>query len=259
MNQTHAEKPHISIVISVLNAVATIEQCLSSIQAQSFKAFEVIVIDGASSDGTLEILQRWSDRITYWDSQADSGVYQAWNRALPHCRGDYICFIGADDWFEDNNCLLDLAESTQTEPDLVLSQNRVVYEANGRDLIIGRPWSWEDMCRQMWVCHRGALHHRRLFRQYGNFNESFRIAGDYDFLLRCGPDTRSVFLDRVTVSAGADGLSMKQTGRSLREQLRVQWRSPYATRIGAVSTLVRSQWLRALQSLKNLIHRFLRR
>ena len=89
----------ISVVISVLNGGATLEACLKSVFAQDYKSFEVIVIDGGSSDDTLDIIRRYSEQLYFSISEPDTGVYCAWNKALRVARGTWICFIGSDDRF----------------------------------------------------------------------------------------------------------------------------------------------------------------
>ena len=117
-------KQLITVILAVLNASNTLERCLQSILKQTYQHKEIILVDGGSTDGTLSILDAYGDKLTYWESKPDRGIYHAWNKALKHARGDWICFLGADDYFWSNNVLADLA------PHLIRATNsgiRIVY------------------------------------------------------------------------------------------------------------------------------------
>ena len=89
--------PTVSIIVATFNAEVTLERCLQSIFDQAATQWELMVVDGGSSDRTVESSGANSDRITYWHSKPDAGIYDAWNQALERARGDYVCFLGADD------------------------------------------------------------------------------------------------------------------------------------------------------------------
>ena len=84
--------PMVSIIIATFNASATLARCLNSIVNQNTRNWELIVIDGASTDGTVDLIESFSNSIAYWQSQSDSGIYDAWNRGLDKATGKYICF-----------------------------------------------------------------------------------------------------------------------------------------------------------------------
>ena len=92
-----ARLPRISVVIAVYNGAQTIQRALDSIFEQTYRDLEVVVIDGGSTDGTQAILEHNASQIAYWVSEPDRGVYNAWNKALDHVTGDWVCFLGADD------------------------------------------------------------------------------------------------------------------------------------------------------------------
>ena len=100
-----APAPRLSIVIATWNAARTFEQCLLSITGQAFTDWELLVADGGSTDGTVDLIRKYEDRIAWWQSQRDGGIYDAWNQAIPHARGEYVCFLGADDAWVDDQAL----------------------------------------------------------------------------------------------------------------------------------------------------------
>ncbi|MDL5501794.1 MAG: glycosyltransferase, partial [Candidatus Methanoperedens sp.] len=87
----------------VYNGAKTLQRCIDSVSNQSYLNKELIIIDGGSTDGTIEILRSSQDKITYWQSGPDNGIYDAWNKALDHARGDWICFLGSDDYLWKSN------------------------------------------------------------------------------------------------------------------------------------------------------------
>ena len=218
--------PSVSVIVAALNSAATLPRCIDSVSNQEGVATELIVIDGGSSDGSTEILEAKGGLIAYRESEPDRGVYHAWNKALRRATGTWVCFLGADDRLAEPTTLKSLVEAGEREEaDLVCS--RVRYEASEKsgDLVIGQPWSWSKMTSFMCVAHPGLLHRRTLFERFGEFSEEYRIAGDYDFLLRLGPNTTAAFVDQATVNVGGTGLS-SDTADTLKEMRLIQSRHP---------------------------------
>ncbi len=225
-----ASAPLISIVIATLNAARVLPRCLASIRAQTFRDFEVIVIDGASTDGTVDILGRSGDTVSEWRSAPDTGIYSAWNKALPLAKGEWLCFLGADDWLWDGDALARLAPHLRTAPPV----HRVVYgqvrqlDGEGRLIAqLGEPWPGFKGRFRSYDClpHPGLMHHRSLFEIHGEFDEHFQLAADYEFLLRELATGDALFVPAVTVGVGWGGrtttpenfiLGMRETETVLR-------------------------------------------
>lgn len=183
-------KPLVSIVVAVYNGAKTLQRCIDSVVKQTYQNKEFIIVDGDSSDGTVEILKKNSDNIFYWESKPDSGIYHAWNKALEHARGDWICFIGADDYFYRDDVLMNMLPSLELA---VSSKVRIVYGNIARYYPDGnicsvweRPWeeNKNKLSDYLPIPHVGMFHHKELFLEKGKFDEEFQIAGDYELLLR---------------------------------------------------------------------------
>ena len=97
--------PLISIIIAAYNSEEFFERCINSIFSQKYTNYEIIVIDGGSSDKTQELLHKYSKRFKYWESMPDNGIYHAWNKALAQSSGEWIIFIGSDDFLYDKYTL----------------------------------------------------------------------------------------------------------------------------------------------------------
>ena len=218
--------PSLSVVVATYNAAAFLPACITSVASQSLGGIELVVADGGSTDGTVAILES-SPAVRAWFSGPDGGVYDAWNRALEQARGDYGCFLGADDAF----AAADVAESLvaagrDADADLVCSRVALV-DSNGRvRRVVGEPYDAGRMRRNHAVAHPGLLHRRSLFETFGPFDSSLAIAGDYDFLLRLGDAVRAAFVDRVSVNMGMSGASRTRVTRVLAETRRVQAAHP---------------------------------
>lgn len=225
-----AAAPLISLVVATHNAARSLPRCLDSLRAQAFRDFEVIVMDGASTDGTVELLRASGDVVTQWRSEADSGIYQAWNKALPLARGEWIAFLGADDWLWDGEALARLAPQLREALPryrIVYSRLRQVDEAGGVVDELGEPWEAFRARFRSHAClpHPGLMHHRSLFERHGGFDESFRLAADYEFLLRELAAGDALFVPALTVGVGWGGrttapenyvLGMRETEAALR-------------------------------------------
>lgn len=220
-----ASPSRVTIVIGILNGAKTLERCIDSILEQTERP-ELVIKDGGSKDETLAILERRSRDIDFWETRPDNGLYDAWNQAIPKTHGEYITFLGCDDVMADRYALERLMAQvpTQDPPDLVCSLNTFVDD-NGKFMrVIGNPWSWRALRRSFTVAHAGLMHHRRLFDLHGGFDTSFKIGGDYDFLLRLGPETRTQFVDQIVVRVGASGMSHTKWRQTYREHWRLQAR-----------------------------------
>jgi glycosyltransferase involved in cell wall biosynthesis len=201
-----------------------LQATIDSLERQTFRDFEHIVLDGASTDGTVRLLEQNSSRIDSWISEPDSGVYNAWNKGLDRARGKWIAFLGADDAYLPN-ALDEYARWITSWPgqDVQYVSARVDLVKNGNVVrTIGSAWSWPRFSRFMTVAHVGSMHHRSLFEEYGRYDESYRSAADYELLLRPRERLRAAFFDRSTARMQLGGISNANIQVALAEQERVK-------------------------------------
>lgn len=216
----------VSVIVAVYNAGATLQRCLESIIRQDHADVEIVVIDGASTDGSVDIIRAHDAQIATWRSGPDDGIYDAWNKALEHVTGAWVCFLGADDEFAAPDSISKLIAAAQQDTDLVFGRVQLVDEQGTALRILGEPWNWSRMKRMPTVAHPGALHKRTLFRRFGNFDQRYRIAGDYEFLLRVGADAKASFLDDVVVRFANAGASSSDARRRWAENRDIHARHP---------------------------------
>jgi glycosyltransferase involved in cell wall biosynthesis len=181
--------PKITTIIATYNCVDSLEDAIRSVLRQNDANKELIVIDGGSTDGTVDLIRRYSDLIAHSVSEPDRGIYDAWNKGLEKATGDWICFLGADDFLVNSKVFRRLAEILQT----AYPPYRVVYGKNivlnsRREALYSCGEPWEKVKKKfgqiMCLPHPGLMHHRSLFEEHGKFNTAFEIAGDYEMLLR---------------------------------------------------------------------------
>lgn len=205
-----SNSPLISVIVAVYNGKATLQQCLDSVAQQTYENIELIVIDGGSVDGTVDLLKANAEHISYWISEPDRGIYNAWNKALAQAHGEWICFLGADDFLWDAQVLERMAAQLLLVPvDVHVAYGQIMLLNNdGVGLYpVGQPWEEvkERFKQVMCVPHPAVMHRRSLFEQHGNFDESFRIAGDYEFLLRELKKADAFFIPGIVLTAMRQG------------------------------------------------------
>lgn len=205
--------PLISVIVAVFNGAKTLQQCIDSVARQTYPNKELIIIDGGSKDGTVDLLKTNNEQISYWISEPDRGIYNAWNKGLAQTKGEWICFLGADDYFWDMQVLEHMSESLKNiPPEIRVAYGKIMLiDTQGENLYsIGEPWKniKERFKQIMCIPHPGAMHRRNLFKDIGQFDESFRIAGDYELLLR-ELKTKDAFYipNLISVAMRQDGIS----------------------------------------------------
>lgn len=183
--------PVISVIVFVLNAVNTIEKALQSVTAGRQPPVELLVMDGGSNDGTVEIIKRYERRITFWRSRPDGNASNAVNEGVRRATGEIICLLPADDWIEPGG--LDLVRNAFAgDPDLdVLScGTRIVSIGEGGELCIEAEFlspsklefRLENVLRHPLTAARFVR--RGLFLEVGDYDSTFGSSNDLDFLIR---------------------------------------------------------------------------
>lgn len=229
------------MIVAVRNGAATLNRCLDSIREQSHSDIELIIMDAGSVDGTLDILKANSDVISYWESKKDRGIYHAWNKALQYVTGEWICFLGSDDCWAYSGAITDMI-TNGAKSNINLISGKLAYIDDKGDIgsEFGKAWSWDAIKKSHCIAHPGALFHRSCFDICGHFDESFRIAGDYDFSLSLGRFVNGYFLDRVLVHMGDSGLSRSQITTVLKESWRAKAGHPEIGKLKATFDLCRT-------------------
>ena len=210
-SMSHLNDPLVSVITACLNSKATIRPTLDSVLAQSYRNIEYIIVDGGSTDGTLDVINEYRDKISVYISEPDEGVYDAWNKAIKNCSGDWIAFLGSgDSYYPDavQKYVDYIQVNCSSEFEYVSSKVKYHHGSETRSRVIGKPWSWNVFKRYMCVAHVGSFHSKILFEKYGFFNTEYKIAGDYELLLRSKQNLRAGYFPDVTAMMLAGGVSV---------------------------------------------------
>lgn len=210
----------ISVIMVCFNSEGFIADAIKSIQNQSYKNFELIIIDGGSTDRTLATINSFREIISILISEPDKGIYDAMNKGLQWASGDLICFLNSDDYFKDNNVLASVASySCDYNYDALMTDVEIVSRKHPKKLLrkySGRKMSLAKMKWGIMPPHPGVFLRKHVFCQSGNFNTSYKIAGDFDLLYRVFslPTVKVGYLPLTSVimrsgGASASGLHSK--------------------------------------------------
>lgn len=238
--------PFISIIVAVYKGSATLQRCLDSVAMQTYPNKELIVMDGGSTDGTVRILEGNSDAITYWESKTDNGIAHAWNKGLQKSMGDWIIFIGADDELHDASVLADMAMLLRANMESDLVYGQIVFgEGPLAGTVLGQPFDWEKHKRRMLIPHTGCFQRSSIFNEIGAFDDSFRIAVDYEIFLR-KPSIKAMFIPRLITIMGSEGISTQQAVRSFKEARQAQLKN-------SVDSKIKIEFWHAIYQIRHLI------
>lgn len=191
--------PEISIIIVTYNAAGSLQDCLNSIFRQRYPYIGVIVIDGGSTDGTVDILEKNNTRITFWRSEPDEGIYDAMNKGLRHVSGEWVYFLGADD------LLLDAFSDFATQ---LKDPNTIYY---GSVIMSGRRYLSEVNAyrhAKTGLCHQSVIYPASVFKRY-SFDTRYKISADHVLNMQCwkDPDFRFEFRDYIIANFNDTGVS----------------------------------------------------
>ncbi len=180
-SQTDSQRPLVSVITPVLNAANSLAQTVCSVLGQSYPNIEYIVIDGASTDGTLDILRSFDHGIDLWLSEPDAGISDAFNKGVALATGDIIGILNADDWYEPEAVAIIVDAFSSGEVDLVCGA--LQYWQNGRRGLIFYS-DHGNLHLESTVNHPTVFVKRPIYLQHGLFSMQYRYAMDYDLLLR---------------------------------------------------------------------------
>jgi glycosyltransferase involved in cell wall biosynthesis len=214
-----AISPTLSVITPAYNAVATIRRCCESVAGQDYAPVEHIVVDGGSTDGTLAVLDEYSVRR---HSGRDAGIYDAMSKGVRMASGDFVHILNADDRYAHRSVLSSIvAAMTSRGWDACHARAAQVAESGRIVRVIGRDLDKRHLLKKMRVAHPTVVVRRAIYERYGAFSVGFRMAGDYEFLLRIWDHVRIGFIDEVLVHMAIGGISTRSENlvRSYRESL----------------------------------------
>ncbi len=240
MHNIQHPHPKFSIITVTYNAGKTIEDTIQSVITQTYKNVEYIIVDGASTDETLNIVNQYRDHIHTLISEPDKGLYDAMNKGLSVATGDYVCFLNAGDELHEDDTLQLMVHSLPMEekelPDVIYGETAIV-DSEGHFLRMRRlsapeRLDWKSFRHGMLVCHQAFFARRDHVAPY---DLNYRFSADFDWCIRVMKQSRTLHNTHlVLIDYLSEGLTTRNHKASLKERYRIMCRY-----YGTVPTLIR--------------------
>lgn len=215
----------VSIITACLNNVDTLESALQSVIEQDYKNIEYIVIDGASTDGTRELLDKYKDKISLIISEKDKGIYEALNKGLAKATGDIVGFLHADDFYSFPSTISKIATVFEKQDtDCVYGDLQYVDRENSIRIV--RNWKsepyYENIFLKGWMPpHPTFFLKKKWYEQYGNYNATLSISADYELMLRMlhKHKLKATYIPGVLVKMRTGGTSNRSLARRIKANM----------------------------------------
>lgn len=240
MHSNHLH-PKFSIITVTYNAVNVLEDTIQSIVTQTYKNTEYIIVDGGSTDGTLDIIHKYKEHIHTLVSEPDKGLYDAMNKGIKLATGDYLCFLNAGDGLHEDDTLQLMVHSiTGTELPGVLYGETEIVDSEGhflsmRRLSTPKRLTWKSFKKGMLVCHQAFFARRDLIEPY---DLQYRFSADFDWCIRIMKKAEVLHNTHLTlIDYLNEGMTTRNHKASLKERFRIM-----AKHYGLISTAMHHVW-----------------
>lgn len=207
------DKPLISVITVVFNGAETLRDTIESVMKQGYDNIEHIVVDGGSSDTTVDILKQYDHVIDYWISEKDGGIYDAMNKGISLCSGEYVGMLNSDDMFADETVVQDMADRFRiAKVDTVFSCLNIVDQHNLKKIRRKyRVAKLNSALLRIGVMppHPTFYCKKSCYEEAGMYKTNYKIAADFEMLTRLliGQKLSWSFIDKITVTMRSGGLS----------------------------------------------------
>lgn len=253
----HQSKMKISIITATYNSAKTIESSMQSVIDQTYASIEHLIVDGSSSDDTLDIVREFQMKYSniHLTSEPDNGIYDALNKGISKATGDVIGFLHSDDFFENKKVIQQIANSFEVnECDGVYGDLKYVNAENPTQVV--RYWRsspfHQSLLQKGWMpAHPTLFLKKEVYQNYGKFDVSYKIASDYDFMLRVLKNVNFKFeyLPQVITNMRVGGASNRSFKNILRKS-KEDYRALQENKIGGRAILMRKNLSKLPQFLK---------
>lgn len=243
MHNTAHLHPKFSIITVTYNAAKVLEDTIQSIVTQTYKNVEYIIVDGGSTDDTLNIINRYKKHIHTVISEPDKGLYDAMNKGIKLATGDYLCFLNAGDGLHEDDTLQLMVHSlTKTElPDVLYGETEIVdsegHFLHMRRLSVPEKLTWKSFKKGMLVCHQ-AFFARRELALTEPYDLQYRYSADFDWCIRIMRKATVLHNTHLTlIDYLNEGMTTQNHKASLKERFRIMTKH-----YGFISTALYHAW-----------------
>jgi glycosyltransferase involved in cell wall biosynthesis len=221
VKQSLEDMPLITVITVVRNGEKTLEETILSVINQTYKNIEYIIIDGASTDSTLDIIRKYEGKIDYWMSEPDEGIYYAMNKGIDLATGDFIAMLNSDDWYEISACEEIVNKIRETDADVYYGMMRV-YDGD-KHLHYIYAYTINAISRFM-ISHPSCFISHEIYFKY-KYDVTYKSASDYDLLIRIvTANYKFCFIEKILVNFRMDGMSSGFKGQKEANEIKRKYR-----------------------------------
>lgn len=236
----------ISIITVSYNSAKTIEQTIKSVISQSHREVEYIIIDGGSTDGTIEIIEKYSKNIDFWVSEPDEGIYAAMNKGVKKATGDIVAFLNSDDWYVET--ALEIVNSYFFKDDIDILMGWANMIAND-EVVALRKINIESIFYSTPCCHQACFAKKSVFDEIGEFDLKYVICADHDWMLRAyNAGTKIKCVNDIFVNYRLGGESGKRIEKGAKEHKEIAYTNAICSGRQELIPLIEEQYE---QKMKN--------
>ena len=240
MNNPH---PKFSIITVTYNAGKVLEDTIQSVVFQTYRNVEYIIVDGGSTDNTLDVAHKYQERISKVISEPDKGLYDAMNKGIRMATGDYLCFLNAGDELHENETLQKIVFTLKGKelPDVIYGETAIVDEEGHflhmRRLSTPEHLHWKSFKEGMLVCHQAFLTRRELALA-NPYDLRYRFSADFDWCIRIMKQSKNLHNTHLTlIDYLNEGMTTQNHKASLKERFRIMTKH-----YGWISTILHHGW-----------------
>lgn len=240
MNNLH---PKFSIITVTYNAGKVLEDTIQSVVFQTYRNVEYIIVDGGSTDNTLDVVHKYQERISKVISEPDKGLYDAMNKGIRMATGDYLCFLNAGDELHENETLQKIVHTLKGKefPDVIYGETAIIDEEGHflhmRRLSTPEHLHWKSFKQGMLVCHQ-AFFARRELALANPYDLQYRFSADFDWCIRIMKQSKNLHNTYLTIIDYLnEGMTTQNHKASLKERFRIM-----AKHYGWISTILHHGW-----------------
>lgn len=213
----------LSLITVCYNAAALIQATLQSALNQSFKDFELVIVDGGSTDNTLSLLESFKPYIGALVSEKDKGIYDAMNKGIKLAKGEWVYFLNAGDSFYHPEVLKDIFSHPAIHTsDFIYAKVQTLNEPTGVDYVAGEPVSFNDFYFRYPICHQASFAKRKLFTQIGYFETNYKLISDTEWFIRLfkNKEIKTCFVNEIVAFYDITGATYQKRMLGMREYIK---------------------------------------
>lgn len=212
----------ISVITVCMNRVNTIEKAIQSVINQACNELEYIIIDGGSTDGTVDIIKKYEKYFTYWVSEADEGIYDAMNKGIAKSTGEIVAFLNSDDWYEENALVTVNSYFEKCDPMILTGRVNMLQKGKWTKYTGILENNKENIRMEMIYRQPATFVRREVFDTLGGFNTRYKISADFEWMLRVYDSGMEIMhVEDVFTNFSSTGISNTNTGLTIRESREV--------------------------------------